>query len=170
MLTDKEVDEAKRKITEEAVFEALMKHNGRATASEVAKELGGKEHSDVNDYLGIVVRRLWSLEEKGKVSNLGEPDFIIKSVQKSSSTGMFKVVRKPEEIAELLIKICKENDDRVGQALYNALASKRQNLAWARRGDKMGYAYDTFNIEDDALLAILKAYYRSSVRGNRKVD
>lgn len=69
------------------------------------------------------------------------------------------VVRKPEKIAEILVKICKENDDRVGQALFNAL--------WETYGEHK--AYDTFNIEDDELLKILEAYHKHSIEGNKKV-
>jgi hypothetical protein len=67
-------------------------------------------------------------------------------------SGKFYVERRPKEIAELLVKICEENDDRVGQAMQNALAIKF--------GDNN--AHDIFNMEDPELLKILQAYYKSS--------
>jgi hypothetical protein len=71
---------------------------------------------------------------------------------------MDQPIRKPEEIAELLVKICKENDDRIGQAFFNALA-----MEYGRP------IPDIFNIEDDELLKILEAYYKDSTEGNDKL-
>lgn len=68
----------------------------------------------------------------------------------------FYVARKPRKIAELLVKACNENDDRVGQALYNAL--------WLYY--KKHEPIDTFYIEDDEMVKILESY----LKGNAKRD
>lgn len=74
-------------------------------------------------------------------------------------SGKFYVERKPREIAELLVKICEENDDRVGQAIFNAL------WFWYKEHKP----HDTFSIEDKEFLDILKAYHRGSRKGSREV-
>ena len=68
-------------------------------------------------------------------------------------------IRKPQEIADLLVKICKENDDRVMQAIQNAM--------WAKTGNNDGG--DFFGLEDSELLRYLQRYYKSSKSGNDKV-
>lgn len=90
-------------------------------------------------------------------------EFLFHGKEKEEDEGMTKTkgwlepIRKPKEIAELLVKICKENDDRIGQALWNALDMQ------------YGEVPDLFVVEDDELLKVLEKYYKNSVKGNRNV-
>lgn len=82
-------------------------------------------------------------------------DFMSKVIYDRKLSGKFYVERKPKEIAELLVKICEENDDGVGQAIVNALELKYD--------DKIP---DIFGIEDKKLLEVLRFYYKDSVKRN----